>query len=180
MPEVPVIQLADEARDLGSILIAKYHPHLADAKILYLFTDQKRKKCDRVKVGSAAKMNAMQRFLASSMESVESGPDFILLFDKNWWEVVEEPQQRALVDHELMHCSVSVKSGLSWIRLEDGEDKGDYSEWRWSMRGHDVEEFKAVIERHGWWKSDIREQEFAKQAKQLPLPGTTILEVSRN
>lgn len=157
MPELK-ITLAAPARDIAQDLIPEVHQHLRNAKILYLFTTQKRKKCDRVRLGSAAKLSAMMRFLSSGMESVEDGHDFIILFDVNEWKELTEAQRRALVDHELCHCGVSATG--------------------FRVRGHDIEEFRAVIERHGFWKEDVKY--FAEAAHQIPLPVESTVTIQAN
>lgn len=177
---MPDLQLADEVKDIARILIAKYHPHLADARILYVFTDQTRRRCDRVKLGTAAKMNSLQRFLASSMESVESGPDYILMFDIKIWPSLDEKQQRSLTDHELEHCKIFVKAGMRWLRLPADQDKDDYAAWKYGLIDHDISEFVAIVERHGIWRTDGVEQEFANAVRQMPLPGLAINVPSRN
>lgn len=72
--------------------------------------------------------------------------------DVNEWNLLTDSQRRALVDHELCHCGVK----------DPGADEPE-----WTLRAHDIEEFKAVIERHGFWKSDVRE--FSEAAHQLKL-----------
>lgn len=180
MPKIPMIQLAPEVEEIARILIAKYHPHLADADLLYLFTDQRRKRCDRVRLGSASKMTSLQRFLASNSQSVESGHDFYLMFDSNEWGQLTDHQMRALTEHELLHCCVYVKSGFSWRRLGIDENKEDHIEWRYGLRGHTIEEFHEVIDRYGFWRGDEHEQKFAEAVKQLSLPGLVIQAQSRN
>lgn len=176
----PVIQRADEVEAIAIVLIAKYHPHLTDANILYLFTDKKRKKCDRVRIGSAAKMGALQRFLASNMLSVESGHDFLIMIDLNAWAFMDDADQRRLIDHELCHCGVFVKSGAGFVRLHPSQDKADFSEWTWGIIGHDIEEFAGILLRHGYPKADGPEQEFMEAVRQLPLPGLAVMAQSRN
>lgn len=149
MPDLK-LTLADEPKHIAMDLIPEVHPHLRPAKILYVFTTQKRKKCDRVILGTASKLSAMMRWLSSGMESIADGFDFIIQFDVNEWKDLTDAQHKALVDHELCHCATG--------------DKG------WRLRAHDIEEFRAVIERHGLWKSDV--QYFAQAAQQLPLVET--------
>lgn len=132
-------------------LIAECHPHLKEANILYLFTNQKRKRCDKVVLGTAQKLSALQRYLSGANGATEC--DFIILFGRREWADLDDAQRRALVDHELCHC-VRVKY----------DDDGDPV---WGLRAHDVEEFREVIERHGLWKSDLKE--FAP-ALQMKLP----------
>ncbi len=131
---------ADEAEQIANELIPECPVHLLDARILYLFTTQKRRKDDKVVLGSSAKMAALPRFLSSGLTAVEEGFDFLILFGADEWKDLTLAQRRALVDHELCHCYFGFNKG----------------ERVWRLRGHDVEEFSAVIERHGLWKSDVR------------------------
>jgi hypothetical protein len=57
----------------------------------------------------------------------------------------------ALVDHELSHCWFATvdNDGVTQKFHQDG------SPW-WTIRGHDLEEFCGVVERHGLWSEDLR------------------------
>lgn len=145
----PILSLALEAKGIAQELIPEVHQHLRPARILYLFTTKERKDRDAVVLGSAQKTTDMLRFLTTlnSDEDFDHGYDFILLFYKKEWDRLDERQRRALVDHELCHCATGEKG--------------------WRLRGHDIEEFRAVIERHGDWKRDVRA--FIETAQQLPL-----------
>lgn len=61
---------------------------------------------------------------------------FVLEFDREVWDQLTLDQQEALVDHELCHCGK--------------DEKGCY------MRQHDLEEFRQIVDRHGFWKDDVR------------------------
>lgn len=148
------IEISREAGLIAQELIAEVHTHLQEANILYLFTDKRRTKDNRVILGTAKRAGKMERFLSG--ESVDGEVDFILLFDKNEWELMPEAKKRAVVDHELCHCA----------RGKDDKD-GDPT---WTTRGHDVEEFAEVIERHGLYKYDVKK--FGDVVRQLPLPMT--------
>jgi hypothetical protein len=133
------ISYAYDAETLGNQLIDQHHGHLIQAKILWLFTTQERKKCDRVRAASAAKLPPLQRFLASgTAASVQDGHDFLILIDVKQWGQLAQHQRLALVDHELSHCSVS--------------DSG-----KWTIVGHDVEELTHIIARHGLWRNELAE-----------------------
>ncbi|MCW8129609.1 MAG: hypothetical protein KIS92_04415 [Planctomycetota bacterium] len=55
---------------------------------------------------------------------------------------------RALIDHELCHCSVSVD--------EDGQVKKDETgKPVYRIRKHDLEEFREIVKRHGLYKNDL-------------------------
>ena len=59
---------------------------------------------------------------------------------RNLWDGMTPQQRRALVDHELCHLSVEQDDDGSWVGR---------------TRGHDVEEFVSIIDRHGLWKADV-------------------------
>lgn len=170
---MPELSVAHAVRALAGPLVQHHHPHLTDAKLLFIFTDQRRKRCDRVRLGSAGKLTALQRFLSSGMDSVQDGADFIIMIDENEWSRLDTAARTALVDHELCHCAVFVKmtdeKPAYWRRLAADDDKHQY-EWKWGMRGHDIEEFGEVLYRHGFWKPDALEHRFGEiVAMQLKL-----------
>lgn len=160
---IPTLTVAHAVRVLAEPLIREHHPHLSDAKMLFVFTDQRRKRCDRVRLGSAGKLTALQRFLSSGMDSVEDGADFVILIDSNLWAVLDNRAREALVDHELCHCTVFVKIGRPalWRRIKKEENKDDFT-WRYGLRGHDIEEFGEVLYRWGFWKPDAPERAFGE------------------
>jgi hypothetical protein len=164
MPKQIYIREAADAQKLAQPLIAAHHGHLRDARITFLFTTQKRRKCDRVRLGSAAKLSALQRYWSSLAEtdtpSVQAGYDFLILIDHEEWGFMKPEQREALVDHELCHC---------WRYVKETK-KG--TQERWGLRGHDVEEFTEIIARHGPQWREVREF-IEVAAQQLPLPTAT-------
>jgi hypothetical protein len=156
-----VISEALEPARIAAELIPQYHAHLIDARILYLFTTQQRKKCDRARLASAQKFSDLQRYLSSlhfadgREASIFTGADFLMLVGRVEWEDLTTAQRRALVDHELSHMG----------RVEKITDTG--VEGRWAILGHDLEEFAAVIQRHGLWRQEARDM--AQVMQQLSL-----------
>jgi hypothetical protein len=76
---------------------------------------------------------------------------FVIEISASVWEGLDERGRRALVDHELMHCTIEFTDDL---------------EMKLAIRGHDVEEFFGIVRRHGLWKGDI-EQMAIVTAEQL-------------
>ncbi len=64
--------------------------------------------------------------------------DFLIIVAMEEWDSETPEQREALIDHELCHCGVG----------ENGAE----------IRHHDLEEFAAIIQRHGFWRGDIGEQ----------------------
>lgn len=76
--------------------------------------------------------------------------DFIILLNQEVWNDKEfGPEKKAaLIDHELCHAEVALG--------RDGEPKLDERGRRvWRTRKHDIEEFRAVVSRHGCYKYDL-------------------------
>jgi hypothetical protein len=136
---------APEVKEIAEQLIDRHHPHLQDAKdvIGYRF------RCGQSDwAGKAKKLTAFERF--------ETGYMLMVFINKEAWTVLSEPQQVALVDHELCHFSrkserVYEKDTDEWV--DKWLPKEDPSNW--VMREHDVEEFSDVIKRHGLWETGI-------------------------
>jgi Putative phage metallopeptidase len=142
MPDIE-LSIAHEAAAIGENLISAYHPHLSDAsqvQVLYLFTTQKRKTHGKATLAATKRLSPLDTFLAGDALLPETGDAFLVLIGLVEWSVLTEDQRIALVDHELCHI------------IHDGEQFG--------LIGHDVEEFSAVIRRHGLWKPDV--QDFAR------------------
>lgn len=174
---------APEVDKIGRQLIAKHHPALLDERVEFVFRSEAAKSGGRTVWGKARKISGLNAFLstrpgpveeaadelrksiakagggsvsaggkkvdvpadAETSEDQEIDPYFVIELAKDVWDIITGKQRVALVDHELSHCRVAVnhagKPALTVV-------------------AHDVEEFEAVIRRHGLWKSDVKH--FAK------------------
>src|SRR5687768_2994008 len=103
--EAVVISPAPAAERIAEPLIERHHRHLVDAKVLFLFTTQQRKRAGQDVYATAQKLADLQRYLHSGhMCSIEDGADFLILIGWNEWSSLTEKQRIALIDHELAHC----------------------------------------------------------------------------
>ncbi len=76
--------------------------------------------------------------------------DFVILLNKEAWNTMNEKHKRALIDHELCHAQVVIDA--------DGNPKtDDRDRLVCRIRKHDIEEFKAVVQRHGCYTQDLVE-----------------------
>lgn len=138
---------SSEAAAIASALIEKHHDHLAKATIRYLEARTAGSRHGKPLAGKALKMSGLLKHFGKA--------DFIIVLDREHWGAMTPEQRAALVDHELCHCGVK---------------HTDAGEVRYSIKGHDVEEFKAIIERHGLWQLDL--VDFARPLQELlPLKG---------
>jgi hypothetical protein len=152
---------APEVREIAERLIPKYHQHLelrAD-EIWYIFREKATTSKGRVTLGKAHKLGGMACYLIHTSadeinefgDTAEFADMFVIEIAWDEWQALTTEAREALVDHELEHLDIEVT------------DSGDLKR---SLRGHDVEEFGAILKRHGLWKKDL--EHFVEQ---LNLPG---------
>lgn len=135
---------AEDVQDIADELIKQFHPHLAGESIIYLFRSEHSEESGKMVFGKARRVTGLNAYLAvradlEDMNGPADDPDdkaeapplklIEIAFDV--WKELNATQRIALVDHELCHFGA------------DG------------MRPHDVEEFRAVIDRHGLWRPEI-------------------------
>lgn len=134
----------EEVVELTRKVIQEQHKHLFETNILLLFRDQAGKRAGKLVAATASKMSAKDNAIANAMPpyafKIEIANDLWLLSTDAWKE--------ALIDHELCHC-------------------GGNSEDGWELHGHDIEEFSAIVDRHGLWKADVKD--FVERVMQLEL-----------
>lgn len=136
---------ADEVKSIANDLIPLYHPHLLDARVDYVFISKTKKKGSKEVWGEMRKISNLNAYLAGDQNSRESGcsdPFFVMTISEPVWNNISNDCRRALVDHELCHAKVEVD-----------EETGDY---KLHIEPHDVEDFTAVIERHGLWTAEVK------------------------
>lgn len=170
-PKTIKVQLIQRLSESGEVrepyrimeeMVAKYHPHLASAKIAMAWRfDMKPDADGRLVLGTAKKASDLDRELHQY--------DFVIVLNADMWNRAEFTQDMkvALVDHELCHCEVQ--------KDENGEEKLDTSGRPvWRMRGHDIEEFTEIVGRHGQYKGDI--EKFVAAAVASKSKPTTLFE----
>lgn len=141
---------APEAEKIGRQLVAKHHTDLVDYRIEYTFRSEASKTAGRVIWGKARKISGLNAWLANPEredldpeEPIE--PFFVIELALDVWNTLDGKQRIALVDHELSHCQIRVNAN------------GDPAP---TVVPHDVEEFEAVLRRHGFYRTDLKH--FAK------------------
>lgn len=131
---------------LGKEIVQKHHEHLREAEIAYLLTFRPMTSAGKTLAGKARK--------ASGLIGYYSQSDFLIIVSFEFWQAATPSQRRALLDHEICHCSV-----------EYDKDGGRH----WTLKGHDIEEFTAIVDRHGLWHDGLKQFGQAV-ARQLELP----------
>jgi hypothetical protein len=108
-------------------IVREFHPDLEEASIGFLFRDTAQESMGKRTLGKASKVtDRLKPYLDY---------DFIIWIAEDAWTDLEDNQRKALLDHELCHCT-----------MDEGTAR---------MVHHDIEEFQAVIERHGIWHSEL-------------------------
>lgn len=138
-----------EAYRLMDQIRAKFHKSIAQARIGVAWRKSLKPDVDgHLILGKCVKASDLSRELAAY--------DFIILLNREVWQEAEftEKKKRALIDHELCHAEIA----LDKKTLEPKYDERGRNIWR--TKKHDIEEFQAVVERHGCYKRDL--ENFAK------------------
>ena len=129
------------------------HLRAGDAAVLFLMRAEPLVKAQRQVLGMLAlpKFGGVLGKMGTWLLAKACGgvlPDFIMILDAAWWEQASPIQREALVYHELCHAAHAV-DGFGEPRFtQDGDPI-------WEIKGHDVEEFNAVVERYGAWLGDL-------------------------
>lgn len=129
-------------------LRAKEHNHLVEARIGLAWRIGWKADTDKhLQLGQVRKRGDLDRELDNF--------DFIIMLNEEAWPTLNETQKRALLDHQLCHCALSLDA--------DGTPKyNDRDRLVCRIKKHDVEEFRAIVERNGLWTQDL--EEIAKAA----------------
>lgn len=152
---VPAPELLDWIRgqylaDSGA-LYTEDHAHLQNAAIGCLWTTAENSRHGRRIVGMAElteRARHQGKWIKARAEQqlrdwFGDVPTFLLIFDALYCDPLEDASFCALVDHELYHCGQETDEfGQPKFNAVTGEAK-------WTIRGHDVEEFTGVVRRFG-------------------------------
>lgn len=124
---------AEEAKKLAeTTVIPKWHRGLAGASIAYLMDKDMARSKGKDVWAKIRKANPVEQHL--------TGHDLLLIISTPAWNACNDAQRVALLDHEFCHVFV---------------DEADDGVITYKLIGHDLEEFRAVVSRHGDWSADI-------------------------
>ena len=118
-----------EAMELAEDEVIQWHEHLNSLRIACLAVDGMKTR----NMETWAKIRK-----ATPVEQCLSAADLILVINESVWRELSKAQRIALLDHEFCHAAWDPKKG---------EIK---------MAHHDLEEFNAVVRRHGYWRESIK------------------------
>jgi hypothetical protein len=76
-------------------------------------------------------------------------PTFLFVLEEDFWRDASDHEREILVFHEMLHASQALDEyGAPRFNRMSGEPI-------WAIRGHDIEEFNAVVARYGAWSPDV-------------------------
>lgn len=137
-------------------LIRNHHTDLTDVEIRYVFRSEAAKQNGKTILGKARKVSGLSAYLAQPEPGETPSGDadlFVIEIAEPEWADLTDAQRVALVDHELCHCTTSFDEDTETLKLKTVP--------------HDLEEFRAVVERHGLWRPDV--EDFAHTIAQAEL-----------
>ncbi len=137
-------EVSTEVLKIAQELIREYHPSLIEARVAFVFRDKASKSGNKMVLGKASK-------ISDKLKAAGLDYDFLIwLAEEEYSELLPE-QRRALIDQELSHCS--------------------FVDQVPEMRHHDIEEFKSIIARYGFWNISLLEiKPVLENALQMKLP----------
>lgn len=120
----------------------KFHSDIDEAAIALAWRKNLKPDSDgHLVLGKCVKISDLQKEFAQY--------DFIILLNREVWEDSEftEEKKRALIDHELCHAAA--------VSDDDGAKYDERHRRVFRTRKHDIEEFYAIVHRHGCYKRDL-------------------------
>lgn len=164
-----------------------YHDSILEVPVIVYFSNEAKKFHGREALGYARKLTPHERhLLAVRLQEgmyvpnagtglVETEDGFsrledgfaIVLWEEQWRELSTEHKD-ALLDHELCHC---------WVEAVESEDGSTRLVCK--IKGHDIEEFYDVIERHGDWMGEVKRLNDAR-VKHVMQSGQELLDLFPN
>lgn len=132
---VEFFAVKDDVVEMAQHLIELYHEDLQEARIGLLFRETASVSNGAMVVGKASKTTAQTRALLEAQG--EEAPQFVIWLAYDYWMSFSPQKKLAVLDHELEHCYLD----------KDKEPR---------LRGHDIEEFSAIVRRHGLWRDELR------------------------
>lgn len=144
-----LVRLAPEVKELADILIrpsaeqerewpscAGAHKRLQSAIITYGYYGDHATKDGRAVAGRTRKVNVEDKVLIGHIDQAQT--TFVVVVATDVWEAMDTTQRMAVLDHELSHIGFNAALEMTCV-------------------GHDLQEFRGVVERHGVdWDEGLR------------------------
>jgi len=136
---------AESVESIAKRVIPDYSPHLATARMRYVFVDKASKKGGQEILGKVRRLGGAIEHLLEA--------DFLIEVAQDKWNEMSQTQREALTDHLLERCH--------------GEEDEKSGEMKWTVQEPDVQEFASILRRHGAWNDQLIS--FCTIAKEIEL-----------
>lgn len=121
----------EELLTLAQEIIARWHSHLQQARIGFVYQDTASTRKGRQILASVRLINA-------HLQAAGLPFDYLVTVAKDEWNQSDHERRVTILDHEFCHCAF------------------DREKWVWTTRDHDIQEFREIVARHGLWTRDLR------------------------
>lgn len=159
-------------------LFNEEHSHLNAAALGFLWTNGTNKRRGRYIAGEAEMPDRyagmrlgkwLQGRLNVQLEQwFAAVPDFLITFDARIWNEYGPGERLALFEHELYHCGQQTDEfGIPQFSKSSGRPK-------FTIRGHDIEQFSGVVRRYGTEAAGIDSVDFVIAALNADTLGPAI------
>lgn len=123
---------AESVEEIAKKLIREHHTELVNTKIAYLYKNRPIKARGREVIAFVSTCSGIVKAI--------SEVDVVMIVSYPAFQPLSDSHKLAVIDHELTHLLIEEDSaGAPKVR----------------MLAHDVEEFSAIIERHGLYQEDL-------------------------
>jgi hypothetical protein len=146
---------APEVEELAWTVIKRWHPHLRDARIRYLWREGAEwRAAGKTVLAKATKLGAQAGYLSGDFDAT-------VIVDTARWAELNAEQRTALIDHELLHLRQVEDATGALVVQPSGRPV-------LRVVGHEVEAFVEEIQRHGLWHAELVHA--GKAIRKLPIP----------
>jgi hypothetical protein len=138
-PQAREFSMADPAERLGRLLIGDHYPELAHQAIKYVFTSNASVIDKKPVIIKPSKMAGVAAWLANGAAAGEADPFFLIIISQTHWDSMPQKGREAFLDGALAQCTTSKKGALR-------------------MKKPDIQETTAVLQRHGAYTDQLKQQ----------------------
>jgi hypothetical protein len=128
-------------------LIRQYHLALEPARIAFVMRSEELRTNGTLVIARTTRV-------PEAMATIGAEYDFLTWIDLRTWDMATETRRQAIIDHELCHMALS-------------------STGTWTIRPHDIGEFKDILDRYGAWNRDLQHYLGAVMLPGLPGIGSS-------
>ena len=134
---------APAAEAMAQAIIHDWHKHLLeqDVRVEFIFRSDTQKKAGQTVGATAQKVTSLAAFFGREPEQDKVKPFFAIVISEPIWCHMDANERRALLDHEICHLGCRVDNDGNTVLY---------------IIPHDLEEFRAVVERHGYWQRSVK------------------------